>query len=810
MDLKDGLHLRFKAKTFTYVDGAVSGVSPLSSVTVCDNDGATYQKVPVGADGVFDVDFVLAPREAPHVVAGLTDRLKFHFHGRGDLARNGNKNFQFGVAAESVYLGDVLARNCTANGVAPVTRPATQSKLAPAKGPLLFRHNFSKNEVHVQLLPCLEATPQAVLSRFEALVEAGAVRESVLWRSGKFNQLIGAHGERIKGEIQTALSIDVERGLGSFAGMQSAFPMFGEALLYPDISRATACMRQEYCPHVAGLYSVFVGFNLNNVHPIDVEHLSDHSLAYILADCLTFFTVDNIAGAYVSDETFGDIVPEAERKQEERGREAWQGRIKMQPTECISRSFSEPNIDWRVFSANDCEDHTNTIIGVAKGYVELHSLLEADEAAFDGKLNNPLFAAVDAEAKSAVKVFLRRAHCLLTPFLARLKGGEPTGEGARVDISNVLGTALGASTDNVTGSYGGHSYAHMAFFPGAGSGARPECIVLEGTARLQNLEIAPREQVVPVLREVDPDMVPLMVRQGFRPVGATAAGTVAMEIDLLATDLAAAVEGSVKWLEVDPRTQARRTIPWMTLSKRSARTHEHDFAARPDALQEAMERKAETCFYQDAVVMGNKIVSETLPASRSERLGTFFPSYRPGDPCVRFAEPSAEKSGLDPETFAQMQQYKLDRLCEIFEPLVAQSLDEQITDHWKPVACVAKPRGEAVNDYMASVYCVTVSEASLDPAEQQAQRAKALSLTSQGAATLAKEGLPHEIICHEGIHSVMRTMVYHKPTVAEKLAPGPAQVGSAAAPRKQPGKAGRKAAPRSKQATKRPGADGTG
>ncbi len=241
----DALHIRFRAKVDTYVDGALRGDSPLSSVTVCNNDGATYQKVPIGRDGVFVVDFKLAPRPAKFLQAGLTDRLQFHFHSAGDVCHNGNPEFEFHVASGSVYIGDILLRSCEANGAeipelsapvqaklrlrkAAVTDPGATAVMSAPNG-FVFGHNFTENEVHMRLLP-LDATvlgrrhrlggpadappggpadagpapetpappgpPDApsdavaareMLQWFDAMVLAGKIRDSVLWKSEEMN-----------------------------------------------------------------------------------------------------------------------------------------------------------------------------------------------------------------------------------------------------------------------------------------------------------------------------------------------------------------------------------------------------------------------------------------------------------------------------------------------------------------------------------------------------------------------------------------------------------------------------------------------
>ncbi len=126
-------------------------------------------------------------------------------------------------------------------------------------------------------------------------------------------------------------------------------------------------------------------------------------------------------------------------------------------------------------------------------------------------------------------------------------------------------------------------------------------------------------------------------------------------------------------------------------------------------------------------------------------------------------------AGMDPAAFAAVEKYKLDRLCEIYEPLVVPELDALIGAMWKPIQCVAARLGSAVNDFLDSVYCITVSESALGAVAQSAQEEKAAQLTSKANAAMAAKGLPHRMLCHNGIHSALRTFVFHKEAAREPV-----------------------------------------
>jgi hypothetical protein len=347
-----------------------------------------------------------------------------------------------------------------------------------------------------------------------------------------------------------------------------------------------------------------------------VPHISNHGVAYIFADAATFFTCDNLAAGYGSDVT---LAPNG-----------------LRATECMTRASSEPNVGAKVFSTNDCEDHTATIGSLFKGYVEAHETRQKDPAAFDKALASPAFDLLDAEDKENLKLILERGYDMLEPFRQGLAnpdrdmivGDDVYGDKDRMDFTNVLGVALGASAGNPLGVFGGHSYAQLSFLParraaavaapapgsgpvpatcphtGTEIGRAPECLVLEGTAHVKNLDVSARRSLVPIVRKVPPDLVPPLVEQGCRVLGVAPDGLVVLEDDELITDLLAGLEGGLKWLGVADGPAGRRTIPWITLARRGARSHGAGFVGgeQEDALQrltaEAIERKARTIFYQ--------------------------------------------------------------------------------------------------------------------------------------------------------------------------------------------------------------------
>eukprot|EP00961_Rhodomonas_salina_P194854 2631144-Rhodomonas_salina.1 len=60
------------------------------------------------------------------------------------------------------------------------------------------------------------------------------------------------------------------------------------------------------------------------------------------------------------DGTFASVVPGKMAHAVDGSR--WQGMLQVGATEHITRALSEPNCNGVVFSANDCEDHTGSMI----------------------------------------------------------------------------------------------------------------------------------------------------------------------------------------------------------------------------------------------------------------------------------------------------------------------------------------------------------------------------------------------------------------------------------------------------------------
>eukprot|EP00961_Rhodomonas_salina_P014028 188009-Rhodomonas_salina.1 len=204
------------------------------------------------------------------------------------------------------------------------------------------------------------------------------------------NNLILQHLDMLQRNLEEVLQIDTQHWVTNFAGMHSAFPMQGENLLYPDISLAMMHSRHEYTPVVTCLYSIAVGYNLNDILLRQAAKLSDHNLSFIMADSSPFFTVDAVAGAYVSDVNFAAVVPEGQRSKVANNH--WQSMLTLGPTECITQALSAPNCDGVVFSTNDCEDQAHSILCNMKGYIEAALKMLLDPVGLAKHFENPLLS----------------------------------------------------------------------------------------------------------------------------------------------------------------------------------------------------------------------------------------------------------------------------------------------------------------------------------------------------------------------------------------------------------------------------------
>jgi hypothetical protein len=624
-----------------------------------------------------------------------------------------------------------------------------------------------------------------MMQRFDALVRAGRIRPSVLWKSLEMNARIKEHAESIARKLDDYVYVDAAHGLGPFKSIQSALPLFGEDILYTDIMKTARVLRHQFAGPVQTMYGLTMGYNFNVVHPADTKFLDNHGVAHLLAAAITFFTGDNKAAGYGNDLTIG-----------------LNG---LRATENMTEPDREPNAGWRMVAGNDCEDFTAKILFLAKGVLELDVLRREDPDAYAAVLALPVFDNYSPREKEGFGVFLERAWGLLEPFREGLGNPSrpmPAGDAAfgardRIDITNVLGVALGASTDNPTGSYGGHSFAQMLFMParaadgppgavcphtGETIGRQPECIVLEGTAHLQNMNVESGSAAVPVVRAVPPPVAQQLVAGGARVLGLTREGLVAVEQHVLVTDMLAGLEGGVPWLSVENEATGRRTIPWVNLSSLSRRSHGHEFAgsvaeaAQQLITDELVQQHEASCFYQASAVMGNCLAISKRPGevpSTDEWLGTFFPTFVPGKEGVRFQEPLAVPEGWTQEEFDEKQRYTVDRLIEVFEPPVGEQIEAGIAAHWLRPRAIAPERGEAVNAFLREHYCVTVGEASYEPAEQRRQFERAQALAVQANAELARQNFPHTLYAYQGIHSAFRTFVANKRAIAERHASAP-------------------------------------
>jgi hypothetical protein len=143
------------------------------------------------------------------------------------------------------------------------------------------------------------------LARFDVMVRAGTICESVLWKSEEMNVLIEEHAKSVSQKIHDFVYVDLEHGVTPFSSILTANPLFGEKLLYTDIILASRELRHEYSRPIETEYGIGLAFNLNFTSPEDTAQLNAHNFAHLLADYLTFFTADNKAAGYGRDMTLG-------------------------------------------------------------------------------------------------------------------------------------------------------------------------------------------------------------------------------------------------------------------------------------------------------------------------------------------------------------------------------------------------------------------------------------------------------------------------------------------------------------------------
>jgi len=599
-----GLRLCFALRASVFVRGVCAPQCPLSSVMVCDNDGATFLAVPVSDDGTARVDFSLQPSvRVRHAEPGVTDRLKFHFRARD------SPTHEFGVCSGHFYLRELLAQAATGQRVPKAQSDTVRTRMARAAKGRVFvvSDNFQPVEVHFTV----SGGSADAVARFDALYEAGAIRDSVLWQSEKMNALVETQVGLLADMLQQHTVVSLERGLSPFLNMGTCHPMEGERLLFPDISKNMEYMRAEFAPAGATAYLIVMAFNCNAVHVEDAYHMNDHNLAHMLA-CTTAgtFTKDGLAAGYVTDVnvsgaalTYNAMLCAAFAA--------------TTATENMPRGLGGPNVGPVVFSSGDCEDHSRTIEAVLKvlsqkmpccccnsicraDTSDLQGCIELHERGLGGAGALPFLAQLAPATLEAVLYCAGRFHAMLAPFRARLgplaagakaKAAEPS---VLVDVTNVLGTALAPSAGGEIaggGELAGHSYMHMELRHADG---RAENLVLEGTTPLSNVEAAPRERSMPVLHTVPREAAERFVACNGGRVLAATADSVTLELDVPVTALLQAVEAE-PFMAVDPK-MCRRDVPCFSVSHRSARSHVHELGGSllpslvPKKLREAAKK----------------------------------------------------------------------------------------------------------------------------------------------------------------------------------------------------------------------------
>ena len=816
----EGIRICCWARFTTSIEGNTPVQCPLSTAILFDNDSMTSCETSIREDGLAKFDFTLESRPAPEGVPapadlGMLSRLKLMTYASGYDA---HPDFQFGVASGHFPAETLYEHNCRAHGAGGLS---AEAQAAPTAALAVLRHNAAPVTVTVDIVPPpkgeppLAVRPEDQRERFRKLQAQGAVSESILEHSPAVNDLIDAHAEFLQRRFEAVLQIDTPRGVNTFANMGSVLPMAGERLLYPDIGKRVTALPYVRAPEVACLYAIGMGFNLNGVRPSQARKLKPLHLAHILADCFTFYTLDSKAAGYISDVTF--VALKNRRSAPSVAGNRWQGEMATGPTESMTRPFSKPNCDGVVFASNDCEDYQAATAGVVMGFKVCEEKRRRDPEAFRKHFDNRLFSAVPEEDREGILFALQQAYEMSRPFRARvaataavLRTGsvmDPAASHAEmgkalaapteieVDCFPVLGTALAAQAGAVAdrkmrGVFGGHAYYAMTIK----TADKPaQCLTLEGTAYLHNVESDSREQYVHLKVQAPVGEVAEMQREGFRLLATRPDGVAELE-------LAMPLDDYLNHMRAAPclrtsSTQTRKQIAICSLSKLTARrqapTTPAEFGEhlRQDA---ELQSKAQSSFYQDALAIGDRVPVDSrrdpavlavglqgcaaVPGLAGEAnasapwLGTFYPLFAPGKPDVELVD--IQNIGLHPRDAQTTAQYKLARLAEVSPPVDLPRFEREIIETWKPLTIAACDRGDSVNEYLESVHCITVGEAATEPSRQKALDASAHAIASETNAQMARSAMPHEMRDWAGIHSSFRTLVLHRETATKEAVRG--------------------------------------
>lgn len=769
----DFVHVKARIKCNSFFGKQEVIPCAVTKMIMSNDDGATYYKVDL-KDGCADIDWVWKGLQRPNLNMQMNDRFKFFFYTQLIKSESGKGDFSVfsggGHCSVQEFLQAAVDVNANKHQIG-ASANQTQKKSLPV---FTAAHNCTDLTTYITLEPKKEFAKAATkaLQSFQELQKNNKIVKSVLWQSDNMAKIQEKECECISTLINQKCNLDHTTGDLMFAKPLSPMHIQNVFQLYSDIGKGIHASSHIRYPKTAILVAVGMEAVVRDFDPVDFQYMKEEQFAYTANSVLTWFTKDGGMAPYRFDEALvTGAVAQGEGSQNIKFEDSAFGKVvkaltakgvcHIAESECVDRAFSEPNVNGVTLAGNDCEDLTASALATHKGIIQIgpvaykylqeagismpqysvptQNVTEEDMADLKNALQSPLLQKLSVKQKEALLLFSVRYTDLNSKGV--------------ITVDTKLGTALGASADQQTRALGGHSYAAMIYKPSDGGVA--QCLVIEGTTPVQNLELKKDDFTLPLSVTVETDEVPVLSSKGFQLVGTDMSSSgVVMEKLVCADEFLQAI-GANPFMQTEG-SSFRRCIPFASVPQ---------ISSRPEHSENVIKQKEQNSFYQKVFVSGENLIFEKPCESNASNsklnYGVNFLEFANESERVILNKPSGV--GMDATEFAALKEYKNGLLREAYPPSF---VDKEFTDNMERVmekiTITASPQGEAINDYLQNTWTTYVSESFFDPNERQKAREKAAIATQMFNTRMKANGNPHQMVCAIGMCSVFRILKFDR------------------------------------------------
>lgn len=756
----DFVHVKAKIQCNSFFGKQEVIPCPITKMIMSNDDGATYFKVDL-KNGCGNIDWVWKGLSRPNINMQMNDRFKFFLYTQLIEGKDGLGDF-------SIFSG---GGHCSAQEFLQTAVDVNSQKKHEELPVFSAAHNCSDLQTYITILPekTFAKAANNALQSFTTLQKNNKIVKSVLWQSEKMAKLQQKECECISSHIKQQCKLNQKTGDLMFAKPLSPMHLNNICQLYSDIGAGIHASPHIRYPKTAVLVAVGIEAIVRDFDPVDFQHMKEEPFVYTANSVLTWFTKDGGMAPYRYDEALvAGKVGEGHGSNNIKFEDSAFGRVikaltlkgicHVAENECVDRAFSEPNVNGVTLAGNDCEDLTASALATHKGIIQLgpvaykylqeagislpqysvptNAVTEEEMTDLKNALQSPLLQKLSVKQKEGLLVFSVRYTDLNNKGI--------------ITVDTKLGTALGASADQKTRALGGHSYASMVYKPS--DGGPLQCLVIEGTSPVQNLELKKNDFTLPLSVTVQTDEVPVLSSKGFQLVGTSRSTPgVVMEKLVCADEFLQAV-GANPFMQTESST-FRRCIPFASIPQ---------ISSRPQHSENLIKQKEQNSFYQKVFVSGEHLIFEKPRESNAKlNYGVNFLELANESDRIVFSKPSGK--GMNADDFAALKEYKNGLLREAYPPSF---VDKEFTDNMEKVmeklTITAQPQGEAINDYLQNTWTTYVSESSFDPNERQKAIETAELATQMFNTRMKANGNPHQMVCAVGMCSVFRILKFDR------------------------------------------------